>query len=180
MQTQNQQPVIPLAQARHVEGLPEVLESFYASHEGVGLESDPEWCLVRLCTLEEVKPVRWSDLHLFGEYPPEVGWEDFSGYRLGMGRFFEEVILISSSPVCPAGSILTLGVDVTGPGGEGPNTLEGSLVLATDFQTWLQRLRQDDWVDYGLGPGGIKNLPPDRAAALKQHFRRLNSKITWA
>jgi len=172
-------PYHPLANARDVENVPSMLQRFYAANDGVGLESPPDRP-IRLCHLEEAVPVQWSDLHIVGKYPPESGWEEFSGYRIGVSNFLDEIILLLKSRVCPPGSIITLGPDVAGPGGDGPYTLEYSLVLASDFDSWLDRLEQDNWKEYGLGPGEIADLPRPRALSLKQHFHRLNPGISWA
>lgn len=134
---------------------------------------------VSFCRLDQVIPVRWCDLHIFGRHAV-VGWESFSGHRIGTSICFEEIILVESSPVCAAGSIIAFGVEVAGPGGDGPNTLDGTLVLDTDFTSWLKRMAQDNWTDYGLFPGALKDVPTARATTLKQHFKRLNPKISWA
>lgn len=44
----------------------------------------------------EVKPIAWKDLHIVGADMPPAGWESFSGYRLGVGSFFDEIIYGSS------------------------------------------------------------------------------------
>lgn len=145
--------------------LPAELADFYSHYEGCGLYSSPE-IPVRFCRLDEVKRFVWRDVHIFGsdECP---GWELFDAYYIGLGSFFEEFFYVVSAPVCQPGSILMIGVDVPGPGGVGPATLEPSLVLATSFTEWLKRLKADAWLE-------LNNRPGDES-----YYRRLNPEIQW-
>jgi hypothetical protein len=172
-------PYHTLTHSRDVENVPLMLQRFYAANDGVGIDSSADRS-IRLCKLQEIARVQWSDLHIVGKHPPESGWEAFSGYRIAVSNFLDEIILVLNAPVCSSGSIITLGPDVAGPGGDGAHTLEYSLVLANDFDSWLDRLEQDQWIEYGLGPAGIADLPRPRAMVLKQHFHRLNPRISWA
>jgi hypothetical protein len=176
----DQNPSTKLATARDVEvfGLPDDLSRFYAEHEGVGLESSPDRP-VRLCRLEEVEKVGWSDLHVIGEYECHPGWEDFAAYRIGVSSFFDEIVYVINAPCCSAGSILTLGVDLSGPGGSGPDVLEPSVVLASSFDEWLRHLEECRWVEYGLVPGGLAELPQAEQDRLRQYYLVLNPEISW-
>src|SRR4051794_2947508 len=83
--------------------LPPDLAEFYAWHEGVGLEgswhegvgpvSSPGRT-VRLGRLDEVALIGWKDLHLASADKVPEGWEEFAAFRIGMGRFFEEILYI--------------------------------------------------------------------------------------
>jgi hypothetical protein len=158
--------------------LPDDLRQFYASNEGVGLDSDPER-IVRLCKLAEVKAVQWADLRILGEDKPARGWEEFAGYRVGRSSFGDEIIYVLRAPVCPAGSIFTLGPDVAGPGGAGPLAIEPSLVLSPNFDEWLRNMERAGWHEYGLTAGGIRELPNARKDQLLRYYKGLNPKIKW-
>jgi hypothetical protein len=88
-------PFIQLATPREVNRpeLPPDLVEFYASHEGIGLESDPDRT-VRLCRLDEVVRVRWKDFPWGKDEYLEAcedftafrkAWEDFAAVQIGMG-----------------------------------------------------------------------------------------------
>jgi hypothetical protein len=144
-------PFIRLAARRVVNrpDLPADLAEFYAWNEGVGLESDCAHYPVRLCKLDEVVCGGWKDLDL-GDDIPE-GWEEFAGCRIGIGMFsMEEIVRVLNAPSCPSGSILAIGRDVAGPGGDGPYALESSLVLATSFPDWLAHLERWGWVEHAV------------------------------
>jgi hypothetical protein len=158
--------------------MPQDLRDFYATREGVGRESTPDR-LVRLCKLAEVTRIKWADLHIFGGDKPPRGWKDFSAIRLGISSFFDEIVWVLAAPSAPAGSIMTFGPDVAGPGGTGKETIEGSLVLSDDFDHWITRLARDGWTEYGLVPGSITEQPAERQKELRAHFKRLNPSITW-
>lgn len=172
-------PFVRLKAPRRVEqpGLPSDLARFYAENEGVGLESSTDR-FVRLCRLEEVARIAWQDVNIFGaeELP---GWERFEAYRIGISPFFDEIVYVINAPVCSAGSILTIGVDVAGPGGSGSATFEPSLVLATSFAAWLKRLEACGWSEYGLGPGDLANLPPAEELQHRRYYQTLNPGICW-
>src|SRR5947209_8218432 len=114
-------PFVPLAGPRAVSRpeLPPDLAAFYARHEGVGLESSWDRHPVRLCKLDEVVRGGWKDLGLGGDVPE--GWERFTALRIGAGMFFEKVVYVLDAPSCPPGSVLAIGRDVGGPGGDGPD-----------------------------------------------------------
>jgi hypothetical protein len=155
--------------------LPDDLSRFYAEHEGVGLESSLDR-LVRLCRLDEVARIGWRDLHFFGAEECR-GWEGFAALRIGMSSYLDEIVYVLDAPCCSAGAILTIGVDVAGPGGHGPATLEPSLVLATSFTEWLRHLESTGWVEYGLVPGGIAELSEHQA--VRRYYHALNPGISW-
>jgi hypothetical protein len=126
-------------------------------------------------------PVVMHDLHLFDDFPLVGDWDRFTGIRIGIGCFFDELIYVTQAPVCPPGSIMAFGVDVDGPGGVGSNDdPAGSLVLAATFREWIDRLSADSWDEIGLVPGEIDRLPPDRATELRRRFAELNPRSGWA
>jgi hypothetical protein len=173
-------PFTVLKSARRVDAdwMPQLLREFYATREGVGLSSTPDR-IVRLCKLAELASMSWEDLHIFGERTPARGWKDFSAIRLGKSSFGDEIVWVLSAPSASAGSIMAFGPDVAGPGGTGQEAIEPSLVLAEDVHSWMSRLARDQWTEYGIVPGGIKELPAERQIELLAHFRRFNPRITW-
>lgn len=172
-----QKPYYALATPRDVveDSLPDDLAHFYTHHEGVGLESSPER-LVRLCTLAEVERVGWSDLHVIGSEPLE-GWEDFSAYRIGVSAFFDEIVYVVDAPSCKRGAIFATGPDIMGPGGEGPLAYDGSMVLAPSLKEWLKRLERFGWMDFGLCPGEIDELPEEEQDEVRRYYQALNPKM---
>lgn len=176
----DRKPFTQLKESRRidVDWLPEDLRTFYESREGVGSDStsDPD---VRLCKLEQLSRIKWKDLHILGDREPRDGWKDFAAIRIGAGAYGDEIVVVISAPCAPKGSIMAFGPDVAGPGGTGAGRLRESLVLSEDFDHWITRLDQDGWVEYGLGPGGIKNLPAERQKELRANFLRLNPAISW-
>ncbi len=176
----DQEPFVELASPRSVgiHGLPEEIATFYARNEGIGLESSPDF-IVRLCKLDEIKPITWKELHIFGADDPPEGWKNFAGYRIGISSFFDEIIYVASAPVCPPGSILTTGPDISGPGGTGRHTLEYSLVLASSFDLWIAHLSKSKWIEYGIVPGGVNDLPVAKQQAMTAYYKALNPGINW-
>jgi hypothetical protein len=172
-------PFQPLESRRSVgrTDLPPDLARFYEENEGVGLESNPER-MVRLCRLSEVKEYAWRDVPIFG-VEAEPGWEDFRGVCIGVSAFLDRIYWVRRAPCCPTGSILTFGPDVAGPGGMGDHTLEPTLVLASSFNEWLDRLARYDWFEYGFGPGAIWDLPDAEQSELRAYYRSLNPGIEW-
>lgn len=160
--------------------LPDVLRAFYNTHEGIGLDADVD-NPIRLGRADELVRVRLDELDMFRGYEPEGPWASFSGIRLGISCFFDNIVFVLHAPVCDPGAILAFGPDVPGPGGRGDDAdIPGSLVLARDLDSWLGRIREDHWHEYGLVPGEIDDLPEARAAFLRRHFLDLNPKIDWA
>jgi hypothetical protein len=157
--------------------LPLDLARFYAKHEGVGLESTPKR-IVRLCRLNEVTRIGWRDLHILGAADC-LGWEDFAGYRIGISSFFDELVYVLHAPSCKSRAILALGVDTGGTGGSGPAALESTVVLAPNFPAWLRLLEQTGWVDYGLVPGSLTDLPKRQQQVLIRYYQALNPEMTW-
>ena len=175
----NPKPFVRLKQPRFLirPDLPADLVKFYEQNEGVGLESSPNR-VVRICRLKEVTRIGWRNLHILGreECP---GWERFAGLRIGISSFFDEIVYVLDAPCCSLGAILSLGVDVAGPGGCGPAPLESSLVLAVTFPEWLRHLERMGWVEYGLVPGGILELPEPTQHELRRYYLSLNPGIAW-
>lgn len=71
-----------------------------------------------------------------------------------------------------------MGPDVTGlPGSDvqGDNVL----CLAPSFSSWLERLRANDWVEYGVVPGEISDLPKAKQAELRRYYGALNPTLNW-
>jgi hypothetical protein len=130
---------------------------------------------LRLAKLKELKKVGPDSI---GVASAEA-WATFQGISIGAGAYGDAVCYVLSAPVAPAGSIMAFGSDVAGPGGAGPAQLQWSLVLAANFDSWIARLREDGWQEYGLQPGAIPELPEKRAKALKRLFRSLNPAISW-
>lgn len=173
-------PFDKLPARRNINGavLPVDLAEFYREYEGIGLKVHPD-NPVRLCTLEEVKQIRWSDLHIFGTDEPLAGWEQFSGYRVGISSFFDEIIYVLKAPSCPPGSMIVLGLDIMGPGGDGPHVFECSLVLASSFENWIKRLEEKHWLELGLAPGEVEKLQPAERAAAIAYYKSLNPLLEW-
>ena len=148
-----QKPFVRLASPRVVDrpDLPPELAEFYARHEGVGLNSSSRR-VVRLCKLTEVALVGWLDLWFGPIWGTPEGWVRFSAFRIGTGMFGEEILSVNDSPVCPNGSVLMIGSNVIGPGGDGPYVLESSLVLAARFPDWLVHLERWGWAEPGIAP----------------------------
>jgi hypothetical protein len=158
--------------------LPDDLRKFFALNEGVGLESDPERT-VRLCKLSEVKAIKWADLHILGKDEPDQGWNEFAGYRVGVSSFFDEIVYVIKAPACAPGTVLTLGPDVSGPGGTGPAAIEPSLVLASNFAEWMRNMERNGWREFGLTPGDIRGLPVSQKDQILRYYKGLNPGIKW-
>lgn len=177
---QDRKPFFPLPALRTVcrSDLPSDLVAFYTHNEGVGLATDCDRS-VRLCRADEVRPVNgWQDLRRLGDCPP--GWEQFRAISVGVGTFGDAILYVLNAPSCPAGSILAIGRDVAGPGGEGPDVMESTVVLARTFTEWLLHLEQVDWVEYGLTPGDLADLPEARQREERRYYLSLNPAINWA
>jgi hypothetical protein len=80
------------------------------------------------------------------------GWEGFAAFRIGVGRFFEEIVYILDAPSCPPGSILAMGGNLFAVGGDGPYVLDASLVLAATFPGWLAHLECWGWAEPAIAP----------------------------
>src|SRR5688500_13228855 len=79
-------------------GLPPDLATFCRSHEGIGIEHPPDR-FVRMCKLDEVRRVGWKDLHIVGDdVPPDDGWANFAGYRVGYSDMLDEIVWAVSAP----------------------------------------------------------------------------------
>jgi hypothetical protein len=172
-------PFLPLERPRVVgrRDLPPDLLWFYERNEGVGLESSSER-IVRLCRLAEIKEYAWHDVPIFGD-DNDPDWQDFLGLYIGVSSFHDRIYWVRRAPCCPAGSILTLGPDIAGPGGKGDYVMEPSLVLASSFDEWLAHLARYDWFEYGLAPGAIWDLPDPEQVELRSYYRGLNPSTEW-
>ena len=160
--------------------LPSDLAAFYSDYEGVSLGSDPRDRNVRLCTLDEATLIGWKDVHILGQ--EEVpGWRDFAAIRIGISSYFDEILYVLGAPICPHGAILAIGIEVGGPGGNGPHQLAASLVLASSFKEWIQHMKSLDWVEYGLGmvPGFETHLSESQERAVLRYYKQLNPNIEW-
>jgi hypothetical protein len=177
MPSEDLKPFVPLAAPRVVNRpeLPPDLAEFYSGHEGIGLESSPDYP-VRLCRLDEVALVRWNDLFTLpddvSKGPDDVppGWEGFAAVRVGLGMFGDQILYVLDAPSCPPGSVLAIGRDLGGPGGDGPFSLERTLVLARSFPEWLAHLEQWGWVEYAVA--GWE--PPPEPKEIERYYRALN------
>lgn len=175
------QPFVTLPSPRTIDraDLPDDLVRFYSQHEGVGLESKADRT-IRLCMLSEVRQIGWRDVHVLGQEDFEP-WNSFHGIRIGVSMYFDEILYVLNAPCCGRGTILTIGPDISGPGGVGAeiDLLEPSLVLAESFDAWLQRLEECNWEEYGIRPGALTELPSSERRTNWQHYKRLNPDITW-
>src|SRR5260370_6520885 len=132
--------------------------------EGMGLESSEDHS-IRLCKLDEIRPVRRDDIRVFGKSEgDDPGWADFAGFLLGLSWFRDEIVYVVSAPVCSSGSIMVFGPDISGPGGIGKATIEPSLVLATSFSRWLPHIERWCWTEYGIVPGDIDERQSEEQA----------------
>jgi hypothetical protein len=132
-----------LKSPREVDGpkLPADLVRFYAYHEGVGIESEPDRA-IRLCRLSEVAKIGWKDLHILGEdEPTHEGWSAFDGFRVGYSDTLDEIVYVISAPGIRSGSVMALGESaMVGPPGDDADGPYGAIVLADSFGAWVQRL----------------------------------------
>ena len=167
----DQKPFVSLNRFRPIDrpDLPDDLVQFYKWHEGVGLESSPDRA-VRLCKLVEVAQVGWQDVESVAEVPE--GWADFAAFRVGSGMFFEKIVYVCYAPSCHRGSLLAIGRDVCGPGGDGPYALESSLVLAASFSSWLAHLAQWRWIEPAVS--GIRELTKWEQGKILDYYLSLN------
>lgn len=169
-------PFVRLAEPRAVNcpGLPPDLAEFYSQHEGVGLDTSCDRS-VRLCRLEEVTLVGCKDLFKPSDDFPE-GWEGFSALFIGVGMFGDQILYILNAPSCPPGSVLAIGRDLAGPGGDGPFRLESTLVLAASFPEWLTHLERWGWVEGALGV--VEELSESQEQEINRYYDTLNPHIT--
>jgi hypothetical protein len=163
-------PFVQLAAPRVVNRpeLPPELAEFYSGYEGVGLGSSTDRP-VRLCRLEELALLRSNDLFTLEDGVPE-GWEGFAAVRVGVGMFGDQILYVIHAPSCPPGSILAIGRDLAGPGGDGPFRMASTLVLAESFPGWLAHLERWGWVEYAVA-GWV--APPD-PQAITRYYLALN------
>ncbi len=170
-------PFIELAEPRVVNRpeLPPDLVEFYTQHEGVGLDTSTDRS-VRLCRLDEVTLIRWKDSYRPSDNVPEA-WQGFAAWRIGVGAFGDEILYVLNAPSCPPGSILAIGRDLAGPGGDGPFRLESSLVLGANFQKWLTHLERWGWVEHAIG--AADRMSESLEQELFRYYLALNPHITF-
>lgn len=168
-------PVIKRASPRRIslEWLPDVLRDFHQVYEPVS-GGDPS---VRIAPLDDVVAIKAR--HVIG-IAREPEWRDFSGLEIGRSAFGDQIIFVQNAPSAAPGSIMAFGMDVFGPGGDGDAAIEGSILLAGGFTRWIKRLREDEWQDYGLVPGGIRALSARRRKELVEELQRLNPQADWS
>ncbi len=169
---------LPVVRAVNRPDLPVDLAAFYATNEGVGLESEPNQT-VRLCQLDEVSWINgWDDLKYGIADPVPEGWEEFIALRIGMGITFEEIVYVIKAPSCPPGSIFVIGSSVCGPGGDGTGDVEGTLVLGASLRDWLNHLER-----WGGGEPVIMNtreLTEMELESLREYYLGLNPRMNIA
>ena len=175
-------PFITLEKPRVVRrpDLPADLMEFYSKHE-----VDPKASLVYLnfTPLDKVKLLGLKEIGIDVDLLPDAlraEWAKFSGLLVAYDSFGDEIVYVTKAPSCAPGSIMVLGGDVSGPGGTGPLACDLTLVLAASFTKWLAHLKRWDWIDYGVIPGGIKDLPAADRDELHKYYLGLNPQITWA
>jgi hypothetical protein len=79
-------------------------------------------------------------------------------------------------PSCPPGSVLAIGRDLAGPGGDGPFRMESTLVLAASFPEWLTHLERWGWVECALG--GVEHVSVSQEQEVFRYYLALNPNIT--
>ncbi len=128
--------------------LPEDLNRFYATHEGVGLQQSVDYAL-RLAKYEEVAIVGWEALGV-PEGMPDPRWKDFRAIRIGNTNSFDTIYYVLQAPAVEPGSILAFGDIGTGPAGRDRGGTVGALVLAATLDDWIARIDQ-----HGVEASGI-------------------------
>jgi len=167
-------PYVVLSAPRNVPAwLPPDLATFFVEHEGCGMDDSSRGSF-RLARLAELEHLTAKDI-----YVDSPAWKSFDSIAIGAGQYGDWICYVLNAPVASRGAIMAFGGGVAGPGGTGPDRIPGSLVLAPNFTSWLARLREDGWEEYGLTPGSICGLPEKREKILKQHFQSLNLGIGW-
>ncbi len=173
-------PFKPLPHKRDVPAtLPPEIAGFYASNEGYR-PVIPEY-IVGLFPLKDVvvgtgRIVPW--LASLYEDEPDNPWLKAEVVLLGQDSFGDDIFYARSTPARPAGGIYVGGRDVGGP--EGSNVQASSvLCLAASFAAWLDQLRANDWIEYGVVPGEIDKLPEAKQAELRRYYAGLNPKLRW-
>ena len=170
-----QPPFRRLSPPRHVEraDLPAPLCHFYAFHEGLGTQGDEAQGFT-IVPLHEVRPA---------SYPADCAvswpwWKGFTGLQIGFSSFADQIIYATSADPYPLGTIVAAGVDIAGPESH-PYIPQGSLVLARSFADWLEHLESCGWNEFGLCPGGIRDLEEPLRSSLYRYYQSLNPDISW-
>ena len=152
-------PFKPLPKKRLVPStLPPEIAEFYASNEGY-CPVMPEY-IVGLFPLENVEVgtgriVPW--LATIYEGDQENPWLRAEVVLLGRSSFGDDIFYAISSPARLTGGIYLVGPDIGGPE---VSDVQGDNVLcvAGSFAAWLEHLRANDWIEYGVVPGEISEL----------------------
>lgn len=155
--------------------LPKDLADFYTCNEGIGLQCDPA-ITVRLCKLDELFR---TDINQLGYKLVSQVWERFEAIQIGLGTCGETITYVLSCPSAPLGSILAFGDHCIGwgGGGEGQDSLEGSLVLAPTFDMWLAHMERFDWEDPILA--GVGEWKGKEKQMLRKYYMMYNPNIDW-
>ena len=124
--------------ARH--DLPQDLNRFYATHEGIGFETQAD-CILRLAKYDEIVSVGWEDLGV-REGLPDPRWKEFRAFRVGVDDSWDTVYYVQRAPGVAAGSILAFGDIADGPAGEDRGGTVGALILARSFDDWIARMER--------------------------------------
>jgi hypothetical protein len=51
--------------------------------------------------------------------------------------------------------------------------------LASSFSEWLGHLERAAWIEYGLVPGSLAELPTSEQYEHRQYYKALNPGISW-
>jgi hypothetical protein len=155
--------------------LPDDLANFYTWNEGIGLGCD-SGITVRLCKLDELRRMKSNRFDF--DFVPLV-WRGFEAIRIGLGTCGEEVAYVLSCPSAPPGSILAFGDHCIGwgGGGEGPDSLESTLVLAPTFDAWLAHMERWGWEDPILA--GVGEWKGQEKQELREYYLMHNPQIDW-
>lgn len=173
-------PFKPLARKRRVPTkLPPEIAEFYASNEG-HCPVIPEY-IVGLFPLKNVAVGTGRivpSLASIYEDEPDNPWLHAKVALLGQDSFGDDIFYARSTPARRDGGIYLVGRDVGGPK---RNKVQDSrvLCLASSFASWLEHLRANDWIDYGVVPGEIGELPRAKQTELRRYYAALNSKLDW-
>jgi hypothetical protein len=173
-------PFKPLARKRPVPStLPPEIADFYGSNEGY-CPVMPEY-IVGLFPLKNVEVGTGAIVHWLAtsyERDPENPWLRTEVVLLGRDSFGDDIFYAASSPARLDGGIYLIGPDVGGPQGSDVQA-DNVLCVASSFASWLEHLRTNDWIEYGVVPGEMSNLPKAKQAELRRYYAALNPKLDW-
>ncbi len=175
-------PFVKLAKPRDlaVHSLPADLAEFYRTNEGLGVESmESDLRFLRLNELAEQYRVTAEDLSRFGKEFKRGAWSSFSAICVAVDLEPSLICYVLKCPAAKAGSIMAFGQTVGGPGGNPDNALDNSVVLASDFRSWLARLEEDGWQEFGLD-SDANGIPEEKQEDRIGLFSSLNPLSEWA